>query len=243
MTAAARAERAPHLGPSVLEILGVQVALQAVNFLAWILVRQAVTGTAWAPLGSMAYALLGLALSLLWYRWRVAPALPPQERPVLRWVPGSTRPFLRWGILLVVLFGAVQLSTTDRLPPHLLHPLALVAQLVHMGLVVGLAEEAQMRLALHLPLKRRWPAHFRLGRFTISAATLVAAVIFGAWHLPTYLYVGDSVAVSNAIAAGVIGFLIGLYYDRTENYLGTAFLHNLGDLTHFAVIVGLTFLG
>lgn len=171
-----------------------------------------------------------LVLPLAWFQLRVRPALAPADpagRP-FRWRAGSPVLFAVLASTFAGLNLLDELTSSPGTPPAWLHggTAAIVLALVFQGLVVGFAEEMMIRVGLHLPLKRRWA-----GTRRAPWALIVAAIGFGLLHLPNLL-LGQSVSATlgQVGVAVVLALLIGLFYQRTENFVGAALLHNLFNL-------------
>ncbi len=79
-----------------------------------------------------------------------------------------------------------------------------------------------IRVGIQLQLKRRLA-----GRSPVPWALIVAALAFWSMHLPNVL-LGQPpwLTIVQAGVATVLGRVICYYFQRTENYLGAALLHN-----------------
>jgi uncharacterized protein len=73
------------------------------------------------------------------------------------------------------------------------------------------------------------PAALRWRGWTLSAGTVVAAVVFGLWHLTNLTYQALGPTVEQVVIATLIGLVIGVFYDRTQNLIGASILHSLND--------------
>lgn len=235
MMAASTEPRSAPRAPGLLQSLAFILAATALSFALWYLPRPLTANTQWSPLPGLLSAAATLTVALLWFRYRVAPACPPGQWSLLQWPRGSVGPLLWRAALLLPL----TLLGSKTLPPHLLTPTAIGLQVLLYSLV-GFAEEALMRPALHLPLLLRYPGTVRIGPLRLTAANLSTAFVFGLMHLQRMVVSGPTaLEIGNTIWAMLFGLLFGSYYERTRNYLGVAILHSAVDLAAFAVSLGL----
>jgi membrane protease YdiL (CAAX protease family) len=227
--------------PRLLETLTVFVLTIFISFAMANLVRPLVAGSDYRILVSWASHIPQLLLPWLWYRVRVAPALPAERRRLVRWPPGSTRPLLiiaLWMVGLKLLGSIVQASVSPQ--PQWVKSgfLPIVLILLYQGLFVGLSEEMMIRPALHLPLGLRLHRGVKVGRIYFSHAWVITSLLFGIFHLPNAL-LGQPLTstIMQAVLAAVVGGIIGYYYERTDNYLGAAALHSLLNVAGYVPIL------
>lgn len=232
-------------GPAPLEAVLVFLVTTVLSDLTAIWTRTLLQGTSYLALVSWASHLTQLIIAWGWYRVRVAPFLPPDRRSLLRWRSAGTRLFFVMAAWILVLkFVPSVIEAVVSPSPSWMRggavPIALM--LLFQGVWVGLTEELAMRPAFHLPLSLRLTGKVRVWRWELSHALLWTALAFGLIHLPN-VFLGQSLADTavQALLSSVIGLFFGYYYERTDNYVGAALLHNLLDVCGFVavLIVGL----
>jgi membrane protease YdiL (CAAX protease family) len=206
--------------PSLLEVLAVFVVALTVSVLVGIWLAPV------APLRvlvSYATHIPMLLIPLLWCRIRLRPFLGPEQPSLLGWHRQGATAFVVIAVVLVTLNLADELLTASAAAPEWVRGgvVSIALTLVFQGVVVGPAEEMLIRVGVHLPLKRRWA-----DRGPVPWALIVAALAFGIMHLPNIL-LGQPLgpAIAQAGVATVLGLVIGYYFQKTENYLGSALLH------------------
>ena len=221
--------------PSMLEIIGVFVTTGAITLLIAQLMLSRLQGPTSLEMINLASHLPILLIPWAWYRWRVAPHLAPQHRSLLRW------PFQHTGLLVLFAlgFGLVKFlaeipSAISQAPPLWLTNLStILVRAGFQGVFVGLSEEMLFRPGLHLPLRLRVSGVVGRSWWRLSYAGIITAVLFGALHM-TNVFLGQSLGGTavQAAYAGVIGLLLGWFYERSDyNYLGCAVLHNLHNVS------------
>ena len=134
----------------------------------------------------------------------------------------DTRQLRPWYLLsLVITAGNAIVAFV--FPPASLHvnPVALAAQLVALALVVGPSEELLFRGLIQTSLNASIRAAVRWRGWRISLGTVIAAVLFGLFHL--------------VIIAMILGLVIGLLYERTRNLLGASLFHSVTDFSGTAL--------
>jgi membrane protease YdiL (CAAX protease family) len=184
---------------------------------------------------------VGLALRLHWlsgivadyasHAWLVAIALAWFFRFGRRFPIGSLarRELLPWSVLwLFAIVGSALVAFTS---PPLAPPPLVTADLVFLALVVGPTEELLFRGLVQTGINGSVSPEIQLLGWHIRLGTVLAAAVFGLWHLVnlTYQPVGDT--AEQVLVATVIGLVIGIVYDRTRNLIGAAVLHSLIDLS------------
>lgn len=118
---------------------------------------------------------------------------------------------------------------------------------VHVFLTVGFAEELFGRGLLVNALEPRYGRVWRRGRWPLKKSTVLAALLFAAWHIQymkgfrTFLV---TVATSMTIVV-VPSLLLTVVYDKTRSLAATIVLHNVIDGGKLLVwyIVGRLFVG
>jgi membrane protease YdiL (CAAX protease family) len=195
----------------------------------------AVVGTGAAAAALQMHWVPGIVASYAAHAWLAAIALGWYFWLGRRFPVGALarRELLPWSVLWLV---AVALNTliafsappnTVRLPA----PPLLAAELLLVGLVVGPTEEAVFRGLVQTGVNTSLHRELRGLGFTLRLGTVLAAVAFGLSHLVNLSYQPVGPTLEQVMTATVIGIVIGVVYDRTQNLIGAAVLHNLLDLT------------
>jgi len=211
--------------PSLLEVLGLLVVVNALSLLVamWlgplVPVRVFVSYLTHVP---------QFVVPLVWYLVRLRPLLGGDEAGLFRWKRAGTTAFVVIGVILVSLNLLDEVVAGNGQTPEWARngAVSVALTLVFQGLIVGFAEEMVVRVGVQMPLKRRWA-----GRGRFPWPILVAALAFGLMHLPNY-FLGQPLGatVIQSGTAAVLGLVIGFYFQRSENYVGAALLHNLFNL-------------
>jgi len=193
----------------------------------------ATAGAIAVGLGFRDHWLSGIAATYLAHAWFIA--IP------LAWYFGLSRRFpigalqrhqLRpWYVLwLLALIGNVAQAVASPTPATHLPPVAaLAAELFFLAVLVGPTEELLFRGLIQTGLNRSMPAAIRWRGWTLSVGTVVAAVVFGLWHLTNLTNQALGPTVQQAGVATLMGLVIGVFYARTRNLVGASILHNLND--------------
>jgi membrane protease YdiL (CAAX protease family) len=229
------------LAPAPLEVVLIFVLTATLSTVTGLWLRPLLQGSPYLTLGSWATHLVQLVIPWVWYRLRVAPALPAQQRSLLSWRRTGTRLFWVMAAWILALKFIPSIVEGLNVPaPKWVQggagPIAIM--LLFQGLWVGLTEEMAMRPALQLPLSLRLTGKVRIWRWELSHALLWTALAFGLIHVPNALF-GQSVAATagQALFAALVGLFFGYYYERTGNYLGAAMLHNLLDVCGYVAVL------
>ncbi len=168
------------------------------------------------------------AIALAWYFWvgRRFPVGTLSRRELLPW-------YVLW--LLVVVGYTVQAFSS---PPNVVHlpeaPL-LAADLVFLALVVGPTEELLFRGLIQTGVNGSVSGELQLLGWRLRVGTMLAALVFGLWHLVNLTYQPLGPTAEQVLIATVVGLVIGVVYDRTRNLVGAAVLHGLLDLSGTAL--------
>lgn len=135
--------------------------------------------------------------------------------------------YLLWALAVVGQIAAAFASppATVHLPPIS----ALVAQLLVLGLLVGPSEEFLFRGLIQSAINASVKASISLGSWRLRAGTALAAILFGAWHLVNLPFQSVASTTVQVVTATIVGWMIGLLYDRTRNLIGASVLHSLLD--------------
>jgi len=204
-------------------------------------------GPAWAPhvglfvfLAIVLQALSGLA-AIGVMRW-----LLPRADSHLRWPPERSRVGL--ALALGVAMGLIMLAADywpdlvrGRAPEasYSLEPSIAGGWLLAM-ITTGLAEETIFRGFLVGMLAALLPGRVRVGRFEISMAGVLVALLFGLAHYESFLV--DP--LSQAIAQQLYAFAWGLVYvwlmERSRSLLAPIVAHGVGNFVEVASVMLLT---
>ena len=164
------------------------------------------------------------AIALAWYVWlrRRFPIGTLSRRELFPW-------YLLW--LLAVVGNALQAFTSPPNAIQLPAPPLLAAELVFLALVVGPSEELLFRGVIQTGINGSVSAEVLLFGWRLRAGTVLAALIFGLWHLVNLTYQPIGATVEQMLVATLVGLVIGVVYDRTRNLIGAAVLHSLLDFS------------
>lgn len=171
----------------------------------------------------VAHAWLAI-IALVWYFW-LGRRFPVGNR--------ARRELLPWSVLwlLAVVVNSLQAFSAPPSAVHLPAPAPLAAELVFLALVVGPTEELLFRGLVQTGINGSLRGELRLLGWQLRLGTVLAAVVFGLWHLVNLSHQALGPTVEQVLVATVIGLVIGVVYDRTRNLVGAAILHSLLDLT------------
>jgi membrane protease YdiL (CAAX protease family) len=165
--------------------------------------------------------LLFLAIPLAWW-WR------SRRFPVGRLDHNQLRPwYVLWALAVVGEFAVAFIAPPSRI--HLPAPSVFVAQLVFLAFLVGTAEEFLFRGLIQTAINASLGGSVWLGTWQFRFGTALAALLFGLWHLVNLSYQSAAVTGQQVLTAAVVGWIIGVVYDRTRNLIGACVLHNLLD--------------
>lgn len=143
-----------------------------------------------------------------------------------------------WFLVAVVLI-ALNFVGTIASPPgaslRLPKPPTLVAELVFLAFVVGPTEELLFRGLIQTALNGSINSRVRLRSWRIGLGTVVAAVMFGLFHLVNVVYQPLGATLQQALTAVVIGLVFGVLYDGTKNLVGASLAHSLADFSGTAI--------
>jgi membrane protease YdiL (CAAX protease family) len=145
----------------------------------------------------------------------------------------SRRELLPWSVLwlLAVVVNALQAFSS---PPHAIQlaaPPLLAAELVFLALVVGPTEELLFRGLVQTGINGSVSRELQLLGWRLRLGTVLAALVFGLWHLVNLTFQPLEPTVEQVLIGIVIGLVVGVVYDRTRNLVGAAVLHGLLDFT------------
>lgn len=159
-----------------------------------------------------------LAIPLIWY-FRFGRRFPVGKlysKIISRWAPA-------WILLVAIallsdVFGSQKNSLAG------VSSLVIVMNLLFYGVMVGVSEEFVFRGLIQTGLNNSLRKIVRFGRLNVQLGTVLAAIIFAAFHF------GSIFAVPFAFFFGVI---VGHFYQKTNNLWGAIIIHNLVDLLGF----------
>lgn len=212
--------------PSFIEVIGVWILTMAASLAAAKIVEPF---AAYGVIVSYSSHIPQFVLPLIWFHYRVKPSLTGEKVRLFQWKKRSTKLFLIMAVILAALNLLDELVQGRGMaqPPWVKNGAgSIVLTLIFQGVFVGFAEEMMVRAAFHLPLKLKWGNKSR-----VPWAYLLTAFAFGLFHLSNY-FLGQPLGPTlvQAASAVVLGLIFGFFYEKTENYVGTALLHNLFDL-------------
>jgi membrane protease YdiL (CAAX protease family) len=161
-----------------------------------------------------------LAIPLIWY-FRFGKRFPVggmNNKMTTQWAPV-------WVLLVAIavladVFGSQKRSLAG------VSSLALIMNLLFYTVLVGISEEFMFRGQIQTGLNNSIEKILRVGRLNVQLGTLLAALIFTAFHSR------DIFAVPFAF---VFGIVVGHYYEKTSNLWGAVIIHNLVDLLGFLI--------
>jgi membrane protease YdiL (CAAX protease family) len=193
----------------------------------------ATAGAVAVGLGLRAHWLSGVAATYLAHAWFVAIPLVwyfglSRRFPIGGLQQAQLRPwYVLW--LLAVIGNTAQAVASPTQAAHLPPVATLAAELFFLAVLVGPTEELLFRGLIQTGLNRSLPAAARFHGWTLSVGTVVAAVVFGLWHLTNLTDQALGPTVQQVVAATLIGLVIGVFYARTRNLIGASILHSLND--------------
>jgi membrane protease YdiL (CAAX protease family) len=200
----------------------------------------AVAGTVVIVVALRAGAIPGVVANYAAHAWMAVIALTwffllGRRFPIGGLNAAQLRPWLVLGLILI----GVNVIATIASPPgaglRLPKPPTLVAQLVFLAFIVGPSEEVLFRGLIQTSLNTSIRARVWLRNWPIGLGTVVAAVLFGLFHLINVVYQPLGVTLQQAATAVVIGLVFGVLYDRTKNLVGASLVHSLADFSGTAV--------
>jgi uncharacterized protein len=168
------------------------------------------------------------AIALAWYFWL------GRRFPVGRL---ARRELLPWSVLWLLAIVVSALLTFSSSPNAVHLPAAplLAAELVFLALIVGPTEELLFRGLVQTGINGSVSGERQVLGWRLRHGTVLAALVFGLWHLVNLSYQPLGPTVEQVLIATVIGLVIGVVYDHTRNLIGAAVLHSLLDFTGTAL--------
>lgn len=154
-------------------------------------------------------------------------------------VGGFDRRQLRPWYVLALVFLLISIGETVGSPPltglHRSNVPTLAAQLFFVAVVVGPTEELLFRGLIQTSLNASIRAGVSVRGWRLGLGTLIAAVLFGLFHLVNLGYQGLEATLQQVFEAVVIGLVIGVLYDRTRNLIGASLAHGVADFSATAI--------
>ena len=154
-------------------------------------------------------------------------------------IGGFDRRQLRPWYVLALVFLLSSIGETVGSPParslHLPTVPTLAAQLVFLAFVVGPTEELLFRGLIQTSLNASIRGSLSIRGWRLGLGTLIAALLFGLFHLVNLGYQGLGATLEQVFAGAVIGLVIGVLYDRTGNLIGASLAHGVADFSATAI--------
>jgi len=154
-------------------------------------------------------------------------------------IGGFDRRQLRPWYVLALVFLLISIGETVGSPParslHLPNVPTLAAQLLFLAVVVGPTEELLFRGLIQTSLNTSIRASVSIRGWRLGLGTVIAALLFGLFHLVNLGYQGLGVTLEQVFFAAVIGLAIGVLYDRTRNLIGASLAHGVADFSARAI--------
>jgi membrane protease YdiL (CAAX protease family) len=104
------------------------------------------------------------------------------------------------------------------------------------GGFVGISEEIPFRSLFLAYLLTAMPQRIRIGRTTLSVATLVAAVVFSLAHVASFWEVPLSAAIGQQIYVIALGIFYGWLFERSRSVVAPIVAHNAGDFVEWCCL-------
>ncbi len=147
-----------------------------------------------------------------------------------------------WGIIFGVLLTLVDAApgllahTAPKIDPSMTHNIA--GWVLYNGLYVGPTEEVPFRALIVTYLAVTMPGSWRLGRYTMNAAGVVAAVIYAFWAAG-FLTVPLLVAVGQFVCQFLLGVLYAYWLEKSKSVIGPIIGHNTSSLVEYVLMLWL----
>ena len=176
----------------------------------------------------------GIVASYAGHAWLAAIALAWYFSFARRFPLGALarRELLPWSVLWLLAVAGISVQAFIA-PPNAIHlpaPPLLITEIVLVALVVGPTEELVFRGLIQTGVNGSLHSEISFHGWPLRLGTLLAALVFGLWHLVNLSYQAWGSTLEQVLAATIVGLVIGVVYDRTRNLIGAAILHSLLDL-------------
>lgn len=147
-----------------------------------------------------------------------------------------------WGIIFGVLLTLVEAGPSllahvaPRLDPSLRANIP--GWIAYNGLYVGVAEEVPFRALVVTYLIATMPGSWRIGRYAMSAAGVVAAIIY-ALSVAGFLTVALPIAIGHFVCQFLLGVLYAYWLEKSKSVIAPIIGHNVSSVTQYALMLGL----
>jgi hypothetical protein len=147
-----------------------------------------------------------------------------------------------WGLFFGVLMTAVDYwpqilahkPPSDQ--PYPLTPLNIAGWLGFQGLYVGPTEETLFRGLLATYLMAAQPGRISLGRYEMSLAGVMVALLFALAHVFDFFTRPFLMALGQQAYAFALGVLYAYWFEKSRSLLAPILGHNVGDVTEYVLI-------
>ena len=160
----------------------------------------------------------------------------------LHWPKNKTYflPAVLWGAFFGVLMTLVDYAPQilAHTKPNLGYPLTtsnVSGWLFFEWVYVGPTEEVPLRALLVTYLLATMPGKFRFGRFNMSWAGVVVALIFALLHANNFATRPWPQALGQQIYAVALGVLYAYWLEKSRSVIAASISHNVGDGLEFAI--------
>jgi hypothetical protein len=156
------------------------------------------------------------------------------------------RSYVAVAFLYGIIFG-VLLTLVDAGPSLLAHVAPKIdpamtsnvpGWLAYNGLYVGLAEEVPFRALVVTYLAATMPGSWRIGRYSMNAAGVVAALIYAIWAAG-FLTAPLLVAMEQFTCQFLLGVLYAYWLEKSKSVIAPIIGHNVSSVTQYALMLGL----
>jgi hypothetical protein len=149
---------------------------------------------------------------------------------------------LLWGIIFGVLLALIDAapSLLAHVPPKLdpTQTSNVPGWLAYNGLYVGTTEEIPFRALVVTYLSTTMPGTWRIGRYTMNAAGLVAAFIY-AVSVAGFLTAPLLVALAQFVCQFALAALYAYWQEKSRSVIAPIIGHNVSSVTEYALMLGL----
>jgi hypothetical protein len=161
----------------------------------------------------------------------------------LHWPRGKTYigPAILWGIFFGVLMTVVdyapQIITHTRPAPDFdVTSASIGGWLLFEGVYVGPTEEIPFRALLVTYLIATMPGKLRVGRYEMSWAGVIAAIIFALLHATNFATRHWPEALGQQLYAIALGVLYAYWLEKSRSVVASSIGHNVGDLVEYLIL-------
>ena len=155
--------------------------------------------------------------------------------PVGRFDRRELRPWYLLALVFLLISIGETLGSPSARSLHVPGVATLAAQLLFLAVVVGPTEELLFRGLIQTSLNASIRASVSIRGWRLGLGTVIAALLFGLFHLVNLGYQGLGVTLEQVFFAAVIGLVIGVLYDRTRNLIGASLAHGVADFSARAI--------